>query len=409
MSSKSVSKVGIASTGKVKKAAPAKAPAKKSAVTKAPATVRNEKLAATAPSAKPSSSGDVMTKLLQEAKASGAKVVDVIKKPTQTTQISARYELSSYGRMLKHGEQLLLEVPPSLRGRPVRNVILVHRKDSSHDHGGGGDWDNSPALTAVHLHSTDLPKHEAWRHWSGPWGASGEEGAKFAEKRSSGDPEFETEFNWPENGHQGVGGGGHSSALLYVDAMRVKALGQDPSFVHSVELQVAPEKPSQVLEAVFTPGTSLGDPETLEGSHLGGGQNHGGKYPGALALSGYSSQGSSKLPAGWKISNGALEIPLKAGMLVTGVDIACGDTHPDGVHNKDGGTGTPGWSRLTMRLVKAGGGGDESFMTRQGVPPEGILSAAPSRYVAKAGDVIRISAESDTTYVMAVRVGLAKP
>jgi hypothetical protein len=45
---------------------------------------------------------------------------------------------------------------------------------------------------------------------------------------------------------------------------------------------------------------------------------------------------------------------------------------------------------------------------RQGVPPEGVLSGAPTEvgYVAKAGDQIVVKAESDTTYVMALRIGL---
>ena len=55
-------------------------------------------------------------------------------------------------------------------------------------------------------------------------------------------------------------------------------------------------------------------------------------------------------------------------------------------------------------------GETDSFMSSQGVPPEGILTGAPSDvgYVTKAGDKISLSASSDTTYVMGVRIGFLK-
>jgi len=164
-----------------------------------------------------------------------------------------------------------------------------------------------------------------------------------------------------------------------------------------------------VLQAIFSPGTSLGDTETLVGHEFGGGQNHDGKFPHALELSGWGDggAGASKLPDGWSMDGGQLSIPLKAGRVVTGVDIACGDTHPDGATNKDGGKGTLGYSRLSIGLQHANGSTDW-FMSKQGVPPEGILTGAPSdiAYKTKAGDKIVVSASSDTTYVMGLRVGL---
>ena len=402
------------STHSVAKSEGKKTPAVKPKKPKAPETTVAEGLAHTAAAAKKKPTAGVpLEKLVAEDKAVGVKVVDVVKTPTAVTALSAKFSFGGYeGRMLNPGEEIMMQLPAHLRDRPVRNVILVHRKDSAHDSGKyTRTHDDSPALTAVHIHAKNLPANQAWRHWEGPWGSSGPEGAKFAEKRGAGDPEFETEFNWPEQGHAGVESGSSTTKFLFGDAARVKALGDDPSFVHSVEIQVVPPKPSETAEIIFSPGTKMGDPETLEGHQFGGGQGHGGKFPGALELSGWGSggAGAAKLSKGWHMENGRLTYDLPAGKRITGVDIACGDTHPDGVSNKDGGTGTPGWSRLTMALVKASGELD-AFMSSQGVPPEGILTGAPSDvgYVTKAGDKISISASSDTTYVMGVRIGFLK-
>lgn len=405
---------GANATGAVAKTTK-KTGTKTTKTTKTPSSTVAGGLAHTAPAAKkPKKPGVAIDKLAAADKAAGVKVVDIMSKPTAVTALSAKFRFGDYeGKMLNPNEEIMMLLPEHLRNRPVRNVILVHRKDAAHDSGKyTGEHDDSPALTAVHVHSKDLPANQAWRHWDGPWGASGPEGAKFAEKRGAGDPEFETEFNWPENGHQGVKSGASTTDFLYGDAARVKAVGDDPSFVHSVEIQVVPPKPSETIEAMFCPGTKLGDPETLAGHVFGGGQAHGGKFPGALELSGWGTGGAgvAKLPKGWQMENGRLMIELPAGRVITGVDVACGDTHPDGVTNKDGGTGTPGWSRLTMALVKKSGATD-AFVSSEGVPPEGILTGAPSEigYVTKAGDKIALSASSDTTYVMGVRIGFLKP
>lgn len=377
----------------------------------APDTTVAGGLAHTAPAAQTSDPNKIVNELAQKAKAAGEKVVDIIKKPTAQSSVSATFRFGGEGRMLKPGEQLLLALPAHLQGRPVRHLILSHRQDHAHDTGTtpGQKWDANPGLTAVHLHASNLPEGQAWRHWNSPWGSSGSEGAKFAEARSSGDPEFELEFDWHSRGHQGATGGGYSNAPLLVDAARVKSVGKDPIFLHEVTVQVLPPKPDKYLQATFCEGTNIGDHETTKGRKFGGGQAHQGKFPGALELSGWGTggAGAAKLPDGWSMKNGELHVKLTPGMRFTGVDIACGDSHPDGVHNKDGGWGTPGWSRLSIGVQRNGGPVDW-FIDRQGVPPEGVLSGGPTEldFVAKSGDEVVFKASGDTTYVMALRIGL---
>ncbi|MBI2378948.1 MAG: hypothetical protein HYV07_33445 [Deltaproteobacteria bacterium] len=339
------------------------------------------------------------------------KIVDLVKTPTAKTSLSAKYTFGGYqGRLLKPGEELMLELPKELRGKAVRTVILRHRQDPSSDTGvtPGEKHDSKPGLTAVHLHATNFPEPQAWRHWNGPWGASGPEGAKFAEPRGAGDPENEIEFDWHIRGHSGVAGGGSSQNKLHADAVRVRSLGDDPVFVHMVEIQMLPPKADQYLEAAFCEGTKIGDPETGAGKKLTGGQAFGGKFPGALELPS-GGAGTQKLPEGWSFKSGRLEVALPPGVKLTGIDVACGDSFPDGKTNKDGGTGTPGWSKMYMTLQKAAGQSD-AFMSDQGVPPEGVLSGAPTDpdYVTKPGDKFILSNGGSTLYVMAVRLGLTK-
>ncbi len=342
--------------------------------------------------------------LVQKDKAKGEKVVDVFGQPSSRTSTSVTYRMN---RVVKPGESIYLMVPAELRERPVNFIVLAHRQDPSADTDSdkSDKWDDTPGLSSVQVHAFDQPAGQAWRYWGGS--ASGAQGAKFAEVSYS--PEIENLYEWTKLGHHGVDSGDFSKEPLHVDALRVRSVGEDPVQISEVTLKVAPRPPDMVLEKVFTPGTVLGDPVTGAGRKYGGGQGYGGKFPGALELSGYGSggTGAAHLPAGWKMVGGRLEIDLPPGKLITHVDIAGGDSHPDGITNSDGGTGTKGWSKLSIGLARASGTTDW-FVSSENVPPEGVLGGAPTdgKYVTKPGDKVIVRASSDTTYVMAARVGL---
>ena len=110
--------------------------------------------------------------------------------------------------------------------------------------------------------------------------------------------------------------------------------------------------------------------------------------------------------SGWALENGQLEIELSNTKQFTGVEVACGDTHPDGKRNKDGHVGTLGWSKLSMGIRRAGSTKVDWFIDRQGVPPEGVLFGGPTmeNFTAKPGDKLIVRADSDTTYVMGLRL-----
>lgn len=363
-------------------------------------------LAATAPTSKP---GDVI-KALAAKEPSGVKTVEMQSKPAKVTSVGVTYKFGGQGRKLEPNSQMLLEIPPQFRNRPVRFGVLKHRQDSSEttSPSGGDKWDPKPGSTSMQVHGQEMPEGKQWRYWKAPWGSSGSDGGKYAEHRGAGDPEVENMFDWIKHGHSAAGAGyGSSHEPLVVDAIKVKSVGEDPVRIHEITLQFLPAKPDSMDEHIFSPGTKFGDPWTGAGRAYGGGPKFQGKYPGALKLGGWSGgSGTPDLPAGWKMNGGALEVDLKAGQKFTTVEIACGDTHPDGKPNKDGHTGTLGYSRLSMGVKRAGSNSTDWFTESQGVPPEGVLFGGPTieNYVAQPGDKLVVRASSDATYVMGLRL-----
>lgn len=387
---------------------PSATPAAPAAV--APSTTRAAGLAPTAASVPAYVPGELIKKL---AAADTGNTVDLLSKPTSTTSTTVVYRMGGgEGRQLKTGDQIYLEIPPQFRGRPVYMAVFAHRqtqsdKTSVPEDKGTKKWDNTPGSTALHFHSTAEGSDGGWRYWNAPWGASGKQGGKYAELRSGGDPENETEFEFMKNGTSGVSGGSRSTKPLEIDALRLRSVGTDPTRVHSVLVTFMPPKPDSTQEMIFSPGTNMGDPYTAAGRSYGKDKGKG-TYPGSLQLGwGGGGEGVAKLAdkPGWSFQNGQLQIELTPGKKFTGVEVACGDTHPDGKSNSDGETGTQGWSRLSMGIQRKGSPSVDWFTQGQGVPPQGVIFGGPNQenYVAQPGDKLIIKADADTTYVMGVR------
>jgi hypothetical protein len=367
-----------------------------------------------APTAASAPLGNVI-KALAAQEPTAVKTVETLSKPTKLTSVSVSFKTGdSRGRKLNPGEQMLLEIPVQFRGRPIRFAVLKHRQDSSETVSppADGKWDPKPGVTSLQVHSPAHDANQSWRYWKAPWGSSGSDGGKYAEHRGSGDPEVENMFDWIQHGHAPAGGGhGSSHEPLMADAIKVVSVGEDPVRVHQIDMMFLPEKPTTTEEMIFSPGTVFGDEWTGAGRKYGGGPRLKGTYPEALELGGYGSsgnKGAEKLAskAGWAMNNGQLEIELQPGKTFTGVEIACGDTHPDGKKNKDGHVGTLGWSRLSMGVQRSGSNKVAWFIESQGVPPEGVLFGGPTmeNYKPQAGDKLIVKASSDKTYVMGMRL-----
>jgi hypothetical protein len=350
---------------------------------------------------------DYVRALAKKDKAAGENVIDILVKPTQVSSTEVKYKLS--GRKLAPGTSIYMAVPKELAKGELSFMTVTHgalkSEDSSAAKDGDG-WDSTPALTSVQVFASNVSESDGWRYWGGP--SSGEQGAKFAEFRT----EPENLYEWKNKGHVGVKSGKKVYEDLNPAAIRVRSVGQDPVHIYEITLKIAPPKASGHQDVIFTPGASLGDVET----HKGAKYDFSHTYPGALQLNGLSDggPGKAKLPEGWKIVSGNLEIPLPAGKKLSFVDVACGDVHQvlEGgkyvPQKKSSGDIQRGYAKLAIGLKKASGQ-VAWFMSDQNVPSKGILTGAPNdpSYVIQPGDKVIVRSSSDTTHVMGVRVGTA--
>ena len=163
-----------------------------------------------------------------------AKTVEQLSKPNDVSSVSFTYRMGGQeGRLLKPGEEILMEVPPQFRGKPIRFAVLKHRQDSSDksiDAPKDGEYDQAPGVSSLQVHD---PESGEWRYWKAPWGSSGADGGKYAELRGSYDPEVENMFDWIRQGHAVAWGGyGKSHEPLMHDAVRVKSVGKELVRVH---------------------------------------------------------------------------------------------------------------------------------------------------------------------------------
>lgn len=285
-------------------------------------------------------------------------------------------------------------------------VVLGHRQDPTTEKGMDpqSGWDALPGLTSVQIHAKNFAGDKTWRYWRGM--ASGDKGAKFAEVRTS--PEIENLYEWQTYGSGGVDTGDVSNEGILPDGARIVSMGKDSVKVSELTIKVLPPSPAIKVEKIFTAGSAFSD-TVGEHPQLGGGQNAQGKFPGAVVLGSYGKD-QPALPDGWKIINGdTLSIPLPKGKILTSVEVLGGDSHPDGIKNKDGGWGTPGWAKGYVGIQNKNG--TDWFVENENIPPEGVLVGTPRACsdATQDGDHILIRGVSDTYYVMAVRIGLKDP
>jgi len=325
------------------------------------------------------------------------KTIATYSEPTGQTSSTVSYQIPEV--KLSPGECAYFRVPSSLQNRPITFAIIAHRQDPEENTGTTEDskWDNVPGLSSVQILGSE--SQDDWNYWKGD--SSGAFGAKFAEVSHS--PEIENLYEWQKIGHAKINGGIASSSLS-PKMSRVCATGKDPVRLSEFTLKVAPPVPTLTNIGIYSPGTKFADPKSGLGGTFGGGQSHKGKFPDAVILD-YDS-GKKKLANGVVKKDNELSIPLETGKFLSGVEVACGDSHPDEIRNEDGGWGTKGWAKLSIG-VRRKDGSEEIFMENENVPPEGFLIGTPEilNKTIAAGDRLFIRGDSDTVYLMGFRVG----
>lgn len=352
--------------------------------------------------------------LVQGQKAKDKKVTEVFFTPTSRTSTTVRYIMPNHsGKEITPGERWLFEVPEDLRGANIRTVILAHRKDSKYAASVKGKYDNEGAYNLVTARNA---KTGDWVTWSDQYGSK-----KFAEPRSSGDPENENLHDWLD-----------SVGEVAVDLVSVTNVGSGKNAVanvHFLEIEFFPAgKVTGKIEKIFTPGTKFVNPEKgiTEPSYGGGMGGHlsdsvlktKGLYPDSVKIGSWGSD-NAEIDENISLKGGRLHIKLPEGKKLGGLEVAVGDTVFDKNRpaseqtNQDGHYGTLGFAKLSARLQNSQGATGSSygkaFMERMNVPPSGVLSGGPVDvgYVTKAGDEIVIDASSNA-WVMGLRVQFVK-
>ncbi|MBI4816771.1 MAG: hypothetical protein HY791_10965 [Deltaproteobacteria bacterium] len=356
---------------------------------------------------------DVSDKQLSLAEAQQAKdpsVTRVFQKPTKRTSTTVTFKMpDQFGTELKPGERWLFEIPEDLRGTPIRTAVLAHRKDSKYADTVEGKWDKEGAYNLVTARKSGS---ESWVTWRDQYGSK-----KFAEPRSSHDPENENLHDWMD-----------CVGPTNIDLLAVTGVGQGAkaiASVHFLEIEFFPSgKKGGEIEEIFTKGTAFVDPEKgIRKPRYGGGQaahfsedqiqKHG-LYPGSVELGGYGA-GEKKISEHARVdSQGRLHIKLPEGKVFGSLEVSVGDTSVDTSRplseqkNQDGHIGRLGFAKLYAHVERADGSKSKPFMENVNVPPSGVLSGGPaeSGISAKAGDEIVITSQAHKSWVMGYRVTL---
>lgn len=324
-----------------------------------------------------------------------------ISEVTRATQNSITFKLSPEVA-LSPGDVISFSLPAVFAERELVMVILGHRQDPSSHLGSSSNsnHDSQPGLSSVEIHSSGFKNECSWRCWGGS--SSGVCGAKFAEPRHS--PEIENLYGWRKVGHQSKACSDLSSAPLYVDQARITNVGTDKVLISEITFKNALPASTATIDAVFSPGTSFANRGSGDETIYGGGQAYQGVFPNALAL-GLNSSSQPALPEGWRIEGSYLYMPLPAGKIFSGIDVALGDSHPDKMINKDGGYGTPGWAKISIG-TKLKNENIIWFVDSDNIGPQqtttGMHLDKSHRIQNEEELVLKIS--SDTAYIMAIRI-----
>ena len=326
----------------------------------------------------------------------------VIENFEEQSYLSLSYSFpESEGKELKPGHKVLFSIPEEFRNRIVRDVILKHRKAEKYRVDIKKDgYDPYGAYNRVELHDV---KNNEWRAWNDPRGLKTD---KFAEMRSSSNPEVEILHDWIAT----VG-------EIKTDMARITNVGTNKKYsvsnLHGFEVIFFPEniENAEHEEKIYCAGTKFIDiKEDKLLPEYGGGSHTNGKYIGAIAL-------NQRSPALYELGNDvgegverkedAIEIKLKSGKTLLQAEVSIGDTeHLDHINPKTGKNKRLGYAKLWMGIRRAETGRMEWFSENINVPPQGVLVGAPKKENLDIyeGDTLVIESRDDTSYIMGWRV-----
>jgi hypothetical protein len=363
----------------------------------------------------------------------GLKVKRIYTNYSSKSSLSVTYKLDDQQcrKAAKQGEECLalnealyFVIPTEFQNKTISEMTIAHRQSTQDNRGtdsfnastGTKVKDEFPSFISAQIYSPLFPYKYAWRYWGGH--TSGINGGKYSEHKKNGSWEFDNLYEWPLYGHRAS----HQQIRKSISPLMGKYLrifadtgkfsriqGYDTAYVHSVTIQFSPKKADIYKSWSFTNSkTDLGDPLTMKGRTYGGGPKFQGQYPGAVILRGNSRpQNVDKLDSStWDYSwRGYIEYALIPGKKLKSIEIAAGDTHPDGRPNKDGGTGSLGGAKLSVELLTKSG--DQMIIKRANLGPKGVTTGYPQDLdrVIQKGETLRIYGHNDKAYLMGIRIG----
>ena len=300
------------------------------------------------------------------------------------------------GRELKPGHNIKFVVPNEFKNRIVRDVILRHRKDPKYSVDIGlNRHDPNGAYSRVELFDY---KNNKWVGWKDPKGYSSD---KFAESRSSSDPEEEVLHDWLAT----VG-------PIEISNIRVTNVGMNKEYsvsqIHGLEVVFFPEIEDVVCqEKIYCSGTEFID---IKNNKLlpdyGGGSTTEGIYKGAIALNqskpALYELGKDPGPNA-KVENGKMFIHLNSGQKLIQVEVAIGDTeHLDYINPKTNRKTRLGYAKLRVGIKRAKSGNIEWFIENANIPPQGVIAGGPhlENSMIEVGDELVLESQKDTSYLM---------
>jgi len=339
----------------------------------------------------------------QVSREDSTKLIKIFDNPNLMSRHNLLYRFDEVN--LNPDDIILIKVPDYYADQYISSISFGHRQDEPPQ-----KLDLNPAYTRLLILSQKKNETNKWRHWGGHY--SGKYGAKFAEQRSG--PEIDSLYEWPKIGHYVFRTRLKSKALIKPKLIKIQNVGNDNLLLSSVSMHTFSSSPiskNNIEDIFFSGESSFGNPYTMKGRLYDGGQRHKGKFPGAFRLSRTNGNFWSGLPAHWKMNKNRVEIPLYGGSYnnktLTQVEVMCGDTKPDGLRNIDGGWGSLGNAKLTMKIYKSSSGETITLGKNINVPPEGVLSSStPKNYRGIIGDrlILENRLNSSTLYIMGIRL-----
>ncbi len=331
-----------------------------------------------------------------------SKVIKVLDTPSKENL--ANLEFNFPEMTLNPREAIYFQIPEKYSKLNVSGITIGHWQDEP-----ASTRDSNPGLTAVAIYTKDLPHAMAWRYWGGH--ASGRQGAKFAEQRRG--PEIDTLYEWPRIGHRSVEDDSKSDVLIKANVIRVRNVGTDSILISHLSLKVIYNNNLTYQDYIFSTGSDFGDPDTFAGRFYNGGQIKRGTFPNALVLrSGGSYPGTKSFPAGWLYNGHSVVIPMNDLTLAT-IEVMAGDTHPDGVRNKDGGWGSLGSAKISVGIADNSSPDYDTevewLKKNENIGPQGVIPASveslkklTNKYL-----IIKNSRGSSPLYIMGIRIGVS--